>query len=213
MRASGKWQAQLYYAGKSRYLGVFIRKEAAAMGYEVARELLKEGKEVNGIRVLGKKKLSAGQTDDLLTVARRAARKAGEIVEGYSYKYACGLGEVATAISAADEVLIDAAIATVQSRYGTGSEGDRRLDSLTLGGVKRHSSGKWQAQLHFAGRSRYLGIFQSKEAAALGCEVARELLRTDCDVDDIGKVDQTAGETKERMALARKAARKARELV
>ena len=89
-RPSGKWQAQLYYAGKSRYLGVFIRKEAAAMGYEVARELLKEGKEVNGIRVLGKKKLSAGQTDDLLTVARRAARKAGEIVEGYSYKSSYG---------------------------------------------------------------------------------------------------------------------------
>ena len=69
-KPTGQWQAQIHHVGKSRYLGCFQSKEAAALGYEVARELLKEGKEVNGIRVLGKKKLSAGQTDDLLTVCQ-----------------------------------------------------------------------------------------------------------------------------------------------
>jgi hypothetical protein len=36
-RPSGKWQVQLFYAGQSRYLGMFPSKEAAAMAYELAR--------------------------------------------------------------------------------------------------------------------------------------------------------------------------------
>ena len=43
MRPSGKWQAQLYYAGKSRYIGVFDTREKAALAYEIAREKLKSG--------------------------------------------------------------------------------------------------------------------------------------------------------------------------
>jgi hypothetical protein len=39
-RPSGKWQAQLYYAGKSRYIGVFDSREKANLGYEIAREYL-----------------------------------------------------------------------------------------------------------------------------------------------------------------------------
>lgn len=35
-RTSGKWQVQLFYAGQSRYLGMFPSKEAAAMAYELA---------------------------------------------------------------------------------------------------------------------------------------------------------------------------------
>ena len=38
MRPSGKWQAQLYFAGKSRYIGVFDSREKAALAYEIARE-------------------------------------------------------------------------------------------------------------------------------------------------------------------------------
>ena len=34
-------QAQLYYAGKSRYIGVFDTREKAALAYEIAREVLK----------------------------------------------------------------------------------------------------------------------------------------------------------------------------
>jgi len=41
MRASGKWQAQLYYHGKSRYIGVFESRVKATMAYEIVRELLK----------------------------------------------------------------------------------------------------------------------------------------------------------------------------
>lgn len=37
-------QAQLYYAGKSRYIGVFDTREKAALAYEIAREKLKSNK-------------------------------------------------------------------------------------------------------------------------------------------------------------------------
>jgi len=38
IRPSGKWQVQLYYAGKSRYIGVFLSRLDAAVAYELARE-------------------------------------------------------------------------------------------------------------------------------------------------------------------------------
>lgn len=37
-------QAQLYFAGKSRYIGVFDTREKAALAYEIAREKLKSEK-------------------------------------------------------------------------------------------------------------------------------------------------------------------------
>lgn len=37
-RPSGKWQVQLFYAGQSRYLGLFHSKEAAALAYALARD-------------------------------------------------------------------------------------------------------------------------------------------------------------------------------
>ena len=61
MRPSGKWQAQLYFAGKSRYIGVFDSREKAALAYEIAREKLKSGAK-NG-----------ESTEDLVNAARKAA--------------------------------------------------------------------------------------------------------------------------------------------
>jgi hypothetical protein len=60
-RPSGKWQAQLYFAGKSRYIGVFDSREKAALAYEIAREKLKIGA------------ATAESTDALVNEARKAA--------------------------------------------------------------------------------------------------------------------------------------------
>merc|ERR1719162_2822570 len=67
MRPSGKWQAQLYFAGKSRYIGVFDTREKAALAYEIAREKLKSEKSAEG-GVLSPKK-----TDAAVNAARKAA--------------------------------------------------------------------------------------------------------------------------------------------
>lgn len=64
MRPSGKWQAQLYFAGKSRYIGVFDTREKAALAYEIAREKLKSG------HVPGQ---DGASTENLVNVARKAA--------------------------------------------------------------------------------------------------------------------------------------------
>jgi hypothetical protein len=67
MRPSGKWQAQLYFAGKSRYIGVFDTREKAALAYEIARERLKAEKNADGAP------LSPKQTENAVNAARKAA--------------------------------------------------------------------------------------------------------------------------------------------
>jgi hypothetical protein len=67
MRPSGKWQAQLYFAGKSRYIGVFDTREKAALAYEIARERLKSEKNPEGGALTPK------QTENAVNAARKAA--------------------------------------------------------------------------------------------------------------------------------------------
>ena len=59
---SGKWQAQLYYAGKSRYIGVFESREDACYAYEVARQILVSCKEPKD-----------GEVEVNINLARKAA--------------------------------------------------------------------------------------------------------------------------------------------
>lgn len=60
-------QAQLYFAGKSRYIGVFDTREKAALAYEIAREKLKNEKAaVEGA-------LTPKQTENAVNSARQAA--------------------------------------------------------------------------------------------------------------------------------------------
>jgi hypothetical protein len=58
-------QAQLYYSGKSRYIGVFDSREKAALAYEIAREVLKEEK--------GGGPLTQEVIDKNVNLARKAA--------------------------------------------------------------------------------------------------------------------------------------------
>jgi hypothetical protein len=44
-------------------------------------------------------------------------------------------------------------------------------------GVTMRKSGKWQSQVFFAGKSRYIGVFPSKRMAALASDIARKDLR------------------------------------
>ncbi|KAL3777263.1 hypothetical protein ACHAW5_005412 [Stephanodiscus triporus] len=102
----------------------------------------------------------------------------------------------------ADKERITAAIIAVNSVYGDGSEKERKLKEVTLRGVTQRPSKKWQAQLYYAGKSRYIGVFDSKEKASLAYEIAREVLKTD--KDEHGP--SNAEETERNVCLARKAA-------
>ncbi len=59
-----------------------------------------------------------------------------------------------------------------------------------------------QAQVYYAGKSRYIGVFDSKEKASLAYEIAREVLKTDND----DSAPSNAEETERDVNLARKAA-------
>lgn len=67
MRPSGKWQSQLYYAGKSRYIGVFDTREKAALAYEIAREQLKTDRPIEAGSI------SLKETEANVNAARQAA--------------------------------------------------------------------------------------------------------------------------------------------
>ena len=82
-----------------------------------------------------------------------------------------------TASDPTDKQRIADAIAAVNAVYGNGTEKQRKLNEVTLRGVTQRPSRKWQAQLYYAGKSRYIGVFDSKDKASLAYEIAREILK------------------------------------
>lgn len=102
----------------------------------------------------------------------------------------------------ADKERISAAIIAVNTVYGDGTEKKAKLAAASLRGVTQRPSKKWQAQLYYAGKSRYIGVFDSKEKASLAYEIAREVLKTE--KDEAGPAN--AEETDKNVCLARKAA-------
>ncbi|EJK77825.1 hypothetical protein THAOC_00314, partial [Thalassiosira oceanica] len=79
----------------------------------------------------------------------------------------------------ADLKRIDDAIRAVNSEYGSGESRRERLAQLQVRGVTQRPSGKWQAQVYYSGKSRYIGVFDSKGEASLAYEIAREVLKMD----------------------------------
>lgn len=88
----------------------------------------------------------------------------------------------------------------------TGSKNDKAaaLAAAILRGVTMRPSGKWQAQLYYAGKSRYIGVFDTREKAALAYEIAREKLKTDRPASEQNA--QSLKETEANVNAARKAA-------
>ena len=94
IRPSGKWQAQFYYFGKSRYAGVFDTADEAVIAYEVLRKELKQSKVV------------AGDHDALFDAARKKAVEAASKVKSKvaaSEKEPMPASKVAAAPSEANE--------------------------------------------------------------------------------------------------------------
>ncbi|KAI2512254.1 Thioesterase superfamily [Fragilaria crotonensis] len=106
------------------------------------------------------------------------------------------------ALPKADLNKIAARIGSDQEEMANGSRNElTALTSSAIGrGVTMRPSGKWQAQLYFAGQSRYIGVFESREKATLAYEIAREILKG-------GNTPSTPGEAAEKaVEAARKAA-------
>jgi len=105
-----------------------------------------------------------------------------------------------TVSSPSDARRINDAIHAVNVVYGKDKK--RKLQEATLRGVTCRPSGKWQAQLYFSGKSRYIGVFDNKEKASLAYEIAREVLKA----DDLEASSMNQDDVKNAVDLARKAA-------
>lgn len=81
---------------------------------------------------------------------------------------------------------------------------DPALDADVSRGITIRPSNRWQAQIYFQGKSRYIGVFNSKEAAARAFVVTRALLKSE---------PQGRLETKEASATFIKARDKALDVV
>lgn len=88
------------------------------------------------------------------------------------------------------------------AKAGTSTESAAALAAAIMRGVTMRPSGKWQAQLYYAGKSRYIGVFDSREKAALAYEIAREQLKA----DPKETVNQDPDTTEAKVNQARKAA-------
>jgi hypothetical protein len=88
------------------------------------------------------------------------------------------------------------------AKAGTSTESAAALAAAIMRGVTMRPSGKWQAQLYYAGKSRYIGVFDSREKAALAYEIAREHLKA----DPKETVNQDPDTTEAKVNQARKAA-------
>ena len=100
------------------------------------------------------------------------------------------------------EERIKAAIRRVNAKYGDGVEKQKKLATVKLTGITQRASTKWQAQVYFAGKSRYIGVFESREDAALAYEVAKEVLRS----EDAHPLTEEEVNTASEISIARKAA-------
>eukprot|EP00559_Dactyliosolen_fragilissimus_P008583 CAMPEP_0184872464 /NCGR_PEP_ID=MMETSP0580-20130426/41299_1 /TAXON_ID=1118495 /ORGANISM="Dactyliosolen fragilissimus" /LENGTH=690 /DNA_ID=CAMNT_0027375265 /DNA_START=987 /DNA_END=3059 /DNA_ORIENTATION=- len=97
-----------------------------------------------------------------------------------------------------------AAITAMNAASGKKNDKAAALAAAILRGVTMRPSGKWQAQLYYAGKSRYIGVFDTREKAALAYEIAREKLKTDKSPAD--QSAQSVKETEDNVNAARKAA-------
>jgi hypothetical protein len=76
IRPSGKWQAQFYFDGQSRYIGVFDGSYPATLAYECVHRLLAGYRELSRLKKgYSNKLLDKDETKALFENARAAAVK------------------------------------------------------------------------------------------------------------------------------------------
>lgn len=84
--------------------------------------------------------------------------------------------QLAAKISPAQREKTAKVIQSINAASGQKHDKAAILATQLLRGVTMRPSGKWQAQYYFAGKSQYIGVFDTKEKAALAYEIARETL-------------------------------------
>lgn len=158
-RPSGKWQVQVDYAGHSRYVGLFDSLQDAAVSLEVANDFVSQLDDVDqddpqNLLLIKKN----------LTEIRRSAFSAPDdyrrgVVS--AYKMRAGRKH---------------ALPKNLKRHPKAQDVPASTTAAELSrGITVRPSGKWQVQMFYAGKSRNIGVFESRQAAALAYEIVRDV--------------------------------------
>jgi hypothetical protein len=219
-RSSGKWQVQLYFAGCSRYLGLFECREDAAAAYETARECRDSFKDdiqstdpeqvKSKLELIRKAAFGGSGYKNWRPSVRTGKRKAESDPKSQKVKRKCpgskltsksrskpneksrnGMqkpnvednGEINLSVSTLQNAtqspwaLMEEEVEETSRKRKYTSEIYEKAKALAAQlprGITVRPSGKWQVQLYYAGKSRYIGVFDSKLDAAVAYELARE---------------------------------------
>jgi len=162
-------------------------------GAKLGKNLMKKGK-INGKRPIG-----------ITTPMNKKMKKSSSGKARGSGSKKCQKNSVSpTMNNPAERQKTAAAIAAMNAAAGHKNDKAAALASAIMRGVTMRPSGKWQAQLYYAGKSRYIGVFDTREKAALAYEISREKLKTDKSPSD--QSAQSVKETEANVNAARKAA-------
>ncbi|KAL3765839.1 hypothetical protein ACHAW5_004156 [Stephanodiscus triporus] len=248
VRPSGKWQVQLYYAGNSRYIGLFDSKEEASLAYEIARDCMSSFKEADpspeqikrNLDVMRKAAFSrdsyrssrveeSKQIDRKKIAAEDKSRRANVVqalsdlkrshvtkvkveadlnakAKSSKQDVKCvrpkNLPKVSKPENTTREVVTENVPEESRKRkFGSDIyEKAKTLAEALPRGITVRPSGKWQVQLYYAGKSRYIGVFETKIDAAVAYELARDCFGAFKDDDP------TPEQAKKNVMLMRKAA-------
>mmetsp|Transcript_6572 Transcript_6572/g.12808 ORF Transcript_6572/g.12808 Transcript_6572/m.12808 type:complete len:1154 (-) Transcript_6572:425-3886(-) len=133
---------------------------------------------------------------------RNPPKKTTTTKKGRKAAAATTTGSYTTFVPRGVDSKVAKAIQKVNSEAGGGHKKEATLAAAFKRGITMRPSGKWQAQLYFAGRSRYVGVFDTKEKAMLAHEIFRVELQK-----YKGKADRmTAKECGDAVVAARKEA-------
>ncbi|KAL7554129.1 hypothetical protein ACHAWF_017521, partial [Thalassiosira exigua] len=265
IRPSGKWQVQLYYAGNSRYIGLFDSREEASTAYELARECRESFKVKDptpqqvksNLSMMRKAAFSGGEFRSQHTGAQPKPKAKSSILPSQKNSKA-EQPRVKAVMKAKTKGVTSDKSSKFHNKQKSGSiaeadpdraaikteepnEKKRKPSSTSLPskpsstppsfitvkdtedscqrkfsselyekakmlaealprGITVRPSGKWQVQLYYAGKSRYIGVFDSKLNAAVAYELARGCF------DKFKEQDPSEEQAKKNVTLMREAA-------
>ena len=166
----GKYRAQMYWRGKNRTIGTFDSVEQASAACMSLRKDLGDAQMRFPSHVVA--------NDDY----RGRKDLAGAILTGPDADEAGALFDAAMkkarggSLADWQKTIKSAAFITAMAE-GKNKASVAQLDASIPRGVTIRDSGRWQAQIYVAGKSRYIGVFDTRETAALAYEVARTELQ------------------------------------
>jgi len=176
---SGKFQAQTKFNGKMRYIGSFKTAEEASYAYKSVKTALDAKKNKPGV--------------DLIAVFKLAKAEAVETLRMISSQRSSSHSDTGTGTNHARQRKIES---TNPFSFAPKSEVMPR-------GVRKKLSGKYEAQIQYCGKKKYIGTFCTIGEAAAAFAVVRKTL------DEVSSFDRGDAWFDRLRAEGRKAAEKA----